>query len=109
MFSFKKFLENYYDGLEDEFNLTWQDIVNTYEKEGWMGIKFILGKEAFKSGIFEIVPGSMTKDGVSIIIKNKTRSYLPGNIVNNKSLDHKVYHLDSKQFINLITKGFIPY
>lgn len=115
MLSFKKFFENYTDGLSNELGITWEDILKVYDDngEGQLNQDFNtflkIGKELFKSGTYEIIPGTLSKSGASIIIKNKSRSYFPGDKINDGNLDGKVYHLNKEQLFNLITRGWLPY
>jgi len=115
MLYFKKFFENYSDGLSDELGITWEDIAKVYDDDGTGQLNqdsntFLkIGKELFKSGTYQIVPGTFSKNGASIIIKNKTRSYFPGNNINDAGLDGKVYHLNKEQLFNLLTRGWLPY
>jgi hypothetical protein len=115
MLSFKKFFEDYTDGLDDELGISWDDILNIYDDNGNGQLSrdsntFLrIGKELFKSGTYEIVPGTLSKNGASIIIKNKSKSYFPGDKASDGSLDGKIYHLDKQQLFNLITRGWMPY
>lgn len=109
LLSFKKFLnEDYFHGLEDELNINWEDIVKVYENEPWVLTNINLGKEIFKAGDFQIVPGTLTKDGADVIIKSKTRSYLPGKRVANDTLNKKVYRLNREQLLKMLTRGWMP-
>ena len=108
LLSFKKFYkEDYFQGLEDELVITWEDIVKAYESEPWVLSHIGLGKELFKTGSFSIMPGTLSKNGADVVIKNKTRSYFPGTRVSN-TLPSKIYRLDRKQLLNLLTRGWIP-
>lgn len=115
MLSFKKFFENYTDGLSNELGITWEDILKVYDDngEGQLNQDFNtflkIGKELFKSGTYEIIPGTLSKSGASIVVKNKSRSYFPGDKINDGNLDGKVHHLNKDQLFNLITRGWLPY
>lgn len=106
--SFKKFFnEDYFNSLEDELGVSWEDIVKVYENEPWVLSGIGLGKEIFKTGGFQIVPGTLNSNGADVIVKSKTRSYLPDKRVSSTGND-KVYHLNREQLINLLTRGWIP-
>lgn len=107
LLSFKKFYkEDYFKGLEDELDINWEDIVKIYEDEPWMLSQISLGKDLFKTGSLNIVPGTLNKDGADVILKSR-RSYFGGKKVSN-TLPDKVYHLNRQQLLNLLTRGWIP-
>lgn len=106
LLSFKKFYkEDYFQGLEDELDITWEDIVKVYEDEPWALSQIGLGKELFKTAGFSIVPGTLDKNGADVVVKSK-RSYFPGKKVSN-TMSNKVYHLNRQQLLNLLTRGWI--
>jgi hypothetical protein len=115
MLKFKKFLENYEKALEDEFGINWDDFLKIYDNQGKGQLSkdfntFLnFGKETYKGGTFEIIPGSLNKNGASVIVTSKTRSYLPGGKVDNGGIVKKIYHLNKKQLFNLLTRGWIAY
>jgi hypothetical protein len=115
MLYFKKFFENYESGLEDELGISWEDFLKVYDNQGSGQLNqdfntFLkIGNELYKGGTFRIVPGSLNKTGASVVITAKTRSYLPGQKVDDSDLSGKVYHLNKKQLFNLLTRGWIPY
>lgn len=107
LLDFKKFYkEDYFQGLEDELGITWEDIAKVYEDEPWVLSHVGLGKELFKVGGFSIVPGTLNQNGADVVVKTKTRSYFPGKKVASTSND-KVYHLNKIQLLNLLTRGWI--
>lgn len=115
MLHFKKFFESYESGLDDELGIDLEDFIKIYDDQGNGQLNldsntFLkIGNEIFKNASYQIVPGSMSKNGASIIIKSKTRSYLPGDKIGGENLDGKVYHLNKQQLFNLLTRGWIPY
>jgi hypothetical protein len=115
MFSFKKFFENYDNHLEDELGISWEDFVRVYDDNGNGQLNqdfntFLkIGNEVYKGFTFQIVPGSLNKNGASVLITSKTRSYLPGNKLDGSDLNGKIYHLNKKQLLNLLTRGWINY
>lgn len=115
MFSFKKFFENYDSGLEDELGISWEDFLKVYDDSGSGQLNqdfntFLkIGNETYKGATYRIVPGSLNKNGASIVVTAKTKSYLPDSTTGDSGVDGKVYHLNREQLFNLITRGWINY
>lgn len=101
---------DFFDGAEEELGIDWSDLSKILEGEPWVSAHFPLGSQRHKLAAWEIVPGSLNKNGASIRLKSNTkdRSYLPGNYLNKSSPDTKVYHLNRKQLIDFLTTGWSP-
>ena len=106
--------QDYWDSLEDEEKLTWDDIKNTFQSEPWVSSHFPLGqgkKEIkYKLQPWKIVKGSMGPSGADIeLIHNQhDKSYLKGNKLNKGYRDTKRYFVKRKDLQDFQTGGWQP-
>lgn len=102
--------EDYFNALEDEGGLDWSDIIATFEAEPWVSTHFDLGEKLYKRSAWKIVPGTLSKHGADIMLmpQKHDKSYLKGNISNKGEPDKKRYHLNRKELMDFLTKGWSP-
>lgn len=51
--------------------MEWEDIVKVLEKEPWVTSNLSLGSSSYKTGVWEIVPGTLGPYGANIRMKKK--------------------------------------
>ena len=104
--------EDYFDATGDELGIEWEDLSKALESEPWVSASFDLGGLGHKLSAWEIVKGSLTKDGADIRLKpqNHDRSYTDHGHRLNKSKykDNKTYHLSRKELQQFLTSGWQP-
>ena len=103
--------EDYLDALGDEGGIKWSDIVSVFEGEPWISTHFDLGEKIYKRSAWKIVPGTLSKHGADIMLvpQKGDRSYLKDNNKNkSKHPDKHRYHLDRKELMKFLTKGWEP-
>lgn len=106
-------------GLGGEMGMDWNGIVNTLEAEPWFSAGFELGQgdwqKLYQDGTWKIVKDSLTPNGADIQLVEPGRSFMPddeessGNRLD-KGIhkDKRRYHLDRKELIAFLTKGWTP-
>lgn len=107
--------QDYFDSLEDEQGIGWEQIVKSLETDPNISAHFQLGKGnnqmQYKLSAWEVVPGSMTPEGADIRIKHQDgeRTYLKGHRLNQSNYkDNNRYHLNRDQLIKFLTTGWTP-
>jgi len=107
--------EDYFSALGDEDGMDWHDLVKALQAEPWISAHFPLGRPdqevLYKLSPWQIVKGSMTKDGADIRLKptRKARSYLQGNVANKSGYqDGRRYHVSREELANMLTAGWGP-
>jgi hypothetical protein len=111
--NFKKFFEDnnpdyFQTGLGNELGMSWDDIVKVLENEPWVTSNLSLGSSSYKTGLWEIVPGSLTQYGASIRMKKNNKGYLKDKALDKTDGDDATYHLDRNQLISFLTQGWTP-
>jgi hypothetical protein len=107
--------QDYFASLEDEENMTWSDIKNTFSGEPWVSSHFPLGTKGkevlYKLQPWKISKGSMTQAGadIELVHGDKDRSYLKGNVANkSKYKDRRKYFVKRKDLQDFLTGGWQP-
>lgn len=110
--NFKEFFENNPDyfqtGLGSELGMEWEDIVKVLEKEPWVTSNLSLGSSSYKTGVWEIVPGTLGPYGANIRMKKNNKAYLKDKVIDKTSGDDETYHLNRDQLIAFLTQGWVP-
>jgi hypothetical protein len=106
---------DYFKAVGEEFGLEWPDLVKAFENERWISSGFSLGDKdkeiMYKQSPWQIVKGSLTPNGADIQLKPHRRSVAflsNGSVMKGKYQDTKRYHLNRKQLIDFLTKGWEP-
>lgn len=113
MKGFKAFFEekeDYFSALKDEMGISDSNIKKAIETDPWISSHFNLNSIKYKQSPWEIVPGTLTKNGADIRLKSQSgnRSYLDDNKVNKGQIDTQRYHLNREELEKLLTQGWTP-
>lgn len=112
LFDFKLFIEeyqDYFDALEDEQGISWDNLVKSLELQPFISAHFKLNNVSHKLSAWQIL--NMNKNGALIKLKSlgstPDRSYV-GKAVNKSPMDQKTYFLRREDLIKFLTSGWNP-
>lgn len=103
--------QDYWQSLEDEEKMTWDDIKQSFSAEPYVSAHFPLGKINYKLQPWKIIKGSMSPKGADIKLMHGhyDRSYLPGYSLNKSGYkDTKRYFVKRKDLQDFQTAGWTP-
>lgn len=103
--------QDYWDSLEDEEKMSFDDLKTAFTAEPYVSSHFPLGNVKYKLQPWKIMKGSMSPHGADIRLMHGhyDKSYLPGNRLNKSDYkDTKRYFVKRKDLQDFQTGGWTP-
>ena len=103
--------QDYWDSLEDEQKMSWQDLKTAFQSEPYVAAHFGIGDKNYKLQPWKICKGSMSPRGAAIKLMHGhyDRSYLPGYKLDKSGYkDVKKYFVKRKDLEDFQTAGWTP-